>query len=88
MRRNDAAVGDDRIHLPGDRLGHEQGAFPNIDPECCLRHRISGIVHMVADVYKLSCGRKITMNLVSLDSGFGASGQLEFCEQCSAVSGL
>ena len=81
-------VCSDPIPLPSDRIAHERGNFPNIDPACCVKHRISGIVHMVADVHKLSCGRSISINMLSVENGFGAPGQFEFCEQCRAVIGL
>ena len=80
-------VSSDPIPLPCDRVAHERGGFPNIDPACCVKHRISGIVHMVADVHKLSCGRRISINMLSVENGFGAPGQFEFCEQCRAVIG-
>eukprot|EP00435_Cladocopium_sp_Y103_P067215 s303_g29.t1 len=76
------------IALPSDKIAHERHPFPAIDPACCVKHRISGIVHMIADTEKLACGRKITCNLLPLESSFGEPGQLEFCEQCRAVSGL
>ena len=81
-------VCSDPIPLPSDRIARERGNFPNIDPACCVKHRISGIVHMVADVHKLSCGRSISINMLSVENGFGAPGQFEFCEQCRAVIGL
>eukprot|EP00435_Cladocopium_sp_Y103_P044552 s818_g12.t1 len=82
-------VADHPIALPSEKLGHEgRHPFPTIDPSCCVRHRLSGIVHMISDVEKLSCGRKISCNMVPLENSFGESGQLEFCEQCRAVSGL
>ena len=81
-------ISSDPIPLPCDRVAHERGGFPNIDPACCVKHRISGIVHMVADVHKLSCGRSISINMLSVEDGFGAPGQSEFCEQCRAVIGL
>ena len=82
------AVGERPIAMPGDRLEPDRLAFPDIDPSCCVQHRLSGIVHMISDVEKLACGRKITCNMTPLKDSFGAPGQLEFCEQCRAVSGL
>eukprot|EP00435_Cladocopium_sp_Y103_P013793 s5288_g3.t1 len=83
------AVVDRPIALPSEKLGHDgRHPFPALDPSCCVQHRLSGIVHMIADVEKLSCGRKISSNMVPLENSFGGAGQLEFCEQCRAVSGL
>ena len=82
------AVGDAPIALPGEHLAHDRHPFPEIAPSCCVKHRLSGIVHMIAEVDKLACGRRITCNMVPLGDSFGDPGQMEFCEQCRAVSGL
>ena len=83
-----AAVGETPIALPGDRVAHDRNPFPPIAPACCVKHRLSGIVHMISDVEKLACGRRITCNMIPMEDSFGDPGQMEFCEQCRAVSGL
>ena len=52
------------IALPGERLAHEHLPFPEIAPSCCVKHRLSGIVHMIAEVDKLACGRHMTCNML------------------------
>ena len=83
-----AAVGETPIALPGERVAHDRNPFPSIAPACCVKHRLSGIVHMISDVEKLACGRRITCNMIPMGDSFGDPGQMEFCEQCRAVSGL
>ena len=83
-----AAVGETPIALPGERIADDRNPFPSIAPACCVKHRLSGIVHMISDVEKLACGRRITCNMIPMDDSFGDPGQMEFCEQCRAVSGL
>jgi hypothetical protein len=82
------AVGDAPIALPGEHLAHDRHPFPEIAPSCCVKHRLSGTVHMIAEVDKLACGRRITCNMVPLGDSFGVPGQMEFCEQCRAVTPL
>lgn len=82
------AVGEVPIALPGERLAHDRQPFPKVAPSCCVKHRLSGMVHMIAEVDKLACGRRITCNMLPLGDSFGDPGQMEFCEQCRAVSGL
>eukprot|EP00435_Cladocopium_sp_Y103_P018003 s993_g4.t1 len=82
------AVGEVPIVLPSAHIAHDRPPFPALDPSCCVKHRLSGIVHMISDVETLSCGRKITSNLIPLGHSFEGPGQLEFCEQCRAASGL
>ena len=163
------AVGEVPIALPGERLVHDRQPFPKVAPSCCVKHRLSSIVHMIAEVDfvvssppwtdlglckgpcsllilptwrlhlfllnsirfffrpsplrlspvsaqfdsnehelrpgesqagegrkkkkiaevdKLACGRRITCNMLPLGDSFGDPGQMEFCEQCRAVSSL
>eukprot|EP00435_Cladocopium_sp_Y103_P048726 s1612_g14.t1 len=44
------AVGETPIALPSERLGHDRHPFPAVNASCCVKHRLSGIVHMIADV--------------------------------------
>ena len=81
-------IGEKAIAIPADKIAQDRQAFPDINPSCCVMHRLSGIVHMISDVEKLACGRKITCNMIPLENSFGNPGQLEFCEQCRAVSGI
>ena len=85
---DEQAVGEKPIALPGEKVAHDRNPFPLIAPACCVKHRLSGIVHMISDVEKLACGRRITSNMIPAGDSFGDPGQLEFCEQCRAVSGL
>ena len=79
------AVQANPISLPGEREALGRSAFPNVDLACCFKHRISGIVHLISDTEKLSCGRKITCNMVPMKGDEDAPNQMEFCEQCRAV---
>ena len=79
------AVQANPISLPGEREALCRSAFPNVDLACCFKHRISGIVHLISDTEKLSCGRKITCNMVPMKGDEDAPNQMEFCEQCRAV---
>ena len=83
-----AGVEAEPIRLPGEREALNRDAFPGVDLACCFRHRLSGIVHLIADTEKLSCGRKITYNMIPMQGGEEPPANLEFCEQCRAVSGL
>ena len=76
------------IHLPGEKEALGRHAFPNVDLSCCFKHRLSGIVHLISDTERLSCGRKITCNMIPMQGDEDSSAQLEFCEQCRAVSGF
>ena len=77
-----AALEDDPIDLPCADPIESRPEFPDIDLATCLRHRISGIVHVrVADSI-LACGRSITLNLSEIDESLVQKQQLELCEQC------
>ena len=76
------------IRLPGEREVLSRDVFPKVDLRCCFKHRLSGMVHMIADTEKLSCGRRITYNMIPMRGDEGPPEQMEFCEQCRAVIGL
>ena len=82
-----SAVEANPISLPGEREALGRSSFPQVDLACCFKHRLSGIVHLISDTEKLSCGRKITYNMVPMKGDEDAPGQMEFCEQCRAVIG-
>ena len=81
------AVEANPISLPGEREALGRNPFPQVDLACCFKHRLSGIAHLISDTEKLSCGRKITCNLVPMKGDEDEPGQMEFCEQCRAVIG-
>ena len=96
----DAVSATKELHFAADMAGsdvddeavgetpHDRNPFPSIVPACCVKHGLSGIVHMISDIEKLACGRRTTCNMIPLGDFFGDPGQMEFCERCRAVSGL
>lgn len=57
-----------------------------VEPECCLIHRISRVVHVGLPCgLKLRCGRKVTSNYSSLTRSSLELSELQVCAQCRSV---
>ena len=55
--------------------------WPGVEISACLRHRLSGVVHVMVDVDKVACGRPVSGNYQCLDESVKPE-SLDMCEQC------
>ena len=70
------------IVIPGEQQVVGREPFPEVDLECCVRHRLSGVVHMIAASDLVACGRRITVNMVKMKRDGADKANMIFCEQC------
>ena len=79
---SDTPIEASPIAIPGEKQLMDRDPFPEVSLDCCVRHRLSGVVHLIAAGDLVACGRRITVNMIKMQSGSSDKASLVFCEQC------
>ena len=69
------------LHFHEDADAGARRPFPEVDLKDCVRHRLSGIVHVIVAEGQLACVRKLTCNLAPLPKST-TTADMDLCEQC------